>query len=324
MERSTPTSSVSAASLNLNGIDERQRANAWSDAARTYFPGLTVELKSPPALGSMQGMQFGSGYLWRIYSPPLFVSYRPSTTRAAANESFSVMLQLKGSTTAAQNRRTCRLDTHDFCVIDGRAPFELEVSSPISEIMFLQIPRSAVTSRHPYLAHRTAERFNPNDAGAVLLRSALRRILQLAPYLESDQRGATLASVAQMLGAARLPVTSERSVNWRVRNALAYIDAHLSDTSLSAEGVARNQGISRRRLDDIFLKTLGVSLTSHIWARRLEQAAADLANPLQASTSVTQIAFSVGFKNVAHFTRAFRRRYECTPCEWRERPRDDG
>jgi len=100
---------------------------------------------------------------------------------------------------------------------------------------------------------------------------------------------------------------------------MAFIDAELSDPSLPASRVVQLEGISRRRLYEILLKTVGVSVTGQIWVRRLQQAAMDLRDPRYASRTVTQIAFGVGFEDTAHFTRAFKRRYHCTPREWRNR-----
>jgi AraC-like DNA-binding protein len=186
--------------------------------------------------------------------------------------------------------------------------------------MFIQIPRESELSRHPYLAQRTAERFDPHDAGAVLMRSTLLSLLETASFLEDDQRAAALNAVAQLLGSPKAPGPGPLDeVSWRARTALAYIDSALSDSTLTASRVAQMQGISRRRLDEILQKTAGVSVTGQIWSRRLQQAAADLLDPRYASLTVTKIAFSVGFEDTAHFTRAFKRRYGCTPREWRRR-----
>lgn len=309
--------------LDLNRVEQTQRASMWAHSARTFFPGLSVRMKNDPPKGSIRGMPFGSGRLWTILSPPLRVCYRPCELGSDYIQMFSVMLQLEGSTLAAQNRRTCRLGPQDFCLIDGRAPFDLEVTSGLSHIMFVQIPRFAVLSRHAYLEHKTAEAFDASDEGATLLRNLLLGILQAAPFLDSGQGSSALGAVTQLLGAPKLPSQAVSEVSWRARAALSYIDTHLADPGLTAERVARSQRISRRRLDEILLHTAGVSLTSQIWTRRLEQAATDLRDPRYASKTVTQIAFAVGFKNAAHFTRAFRRAYECTPCEWREGARAD-
>ena len=81
--------------------------------------------------------------------------------------------------------------------------------------------------------------------------------------------------------------------------------------------VAQEQRISRRRLDQLMHEALGHSIASHLWNRRLEQAAADLRDFTRTGLSIAQIAFANGFEDAAHFTRAFKRRFTVTPGAWR-------
>ncbi|HEY5411161.1 MAG TPA: helix-turn-helix transcriptional regulator, partial [Caulobacteraceae bacterium] len=106
-------------------------------------------------------------------------------------------------------------------------------------------------------------------------------------------------------------------VSWRGRAAQAFIEVNLGDCDLTAEQVAQAQGISRRRLDQIMSRALGVSVTAQIWNRRLEQAADDLVDPQRRSLTVFQIAFGAGFEDAAHFSRAFKSRFGHAPRAWR-------
>jgi AraC family transcriptional activator of tynA and feaB len=257
----------------------------------------------------------GPGHLWTVLSPPVRVTYLP---RRDAPPMFSVMLQLDGATAAAQCGRECTLTPGDFCVLDGLAPFDLEAAGPSSRMAIMQMPRHAVLSRRDGLARRTAQVFDTHEPGAVFLRNVLTILIEAAPLLEAEQRTAALASVVQMLSVPRLPggdTLASRNAE-RIAATLAFIDAELADPTLTAQRVATAQGLSRRRLDQI-LATLGTSLSAQIWARRLAQAASDLLDARFSDRTVTQIAFGVGFEDAAHFTRAFKRRYECTPREWR-------
>jgi AraC family transcriptional activator of tynA and feaB len=307
-------------SLDLQSVEQSQRGTVWRQATSKLFPGLTVHAVQPdPSQGSIHGSEFGPGQLWRILSPPLRADYDP-TLEGALAKSFSVMLQLQGSTIVSQKQRACMLRPQDICVIDGVAPFHMEVNDGYSQIMFLRMPRSLVVNRHPYLEQRTAQCFDSDDPGVRVLRSVLLGLLDSAAFLEQEQCTTALVGAAYLIGVPKPPSSSlDCEVNWRARAALAYIDASLADPRLNAAQVAAAQSISRRRLDEILLKTVGTSLNAQIWLRRLAQAATDLQDPRQASRTVTEIAFAVGFVDAAHFTRAFRRRYGCTPREWRMR-----
>jgi AraC family transcriptional regulator, positive regulator of tynA and feaB len=310
-----------SSALDLLAVEEAQRSATWMRATGTFFPGLHVRELSPnPVEGWMRGRRFGPGELWAIFSPPLQVRYMPGAGGTAGDcglplkESFSIMLQMRGSTLAAQNTHSCRLRPRDICLIDGLAPFDLEVVDPYSQLMFLRIPRQLVLCRHPWLAHHTAEIFEPSEPGATLLGNILLDVLNTSAGLRDDQCAAALVGVVQMLGILQ-PQRHETS--WRVQAALAFIDSHLAEPTLSATSIARAQKMSRRRLDDLVLKSVGTSLTGQIWLRRLTQAASDLRSPAHASRSIAEIAFACGFGDTAHFTRAFKRHHGCTPREWR-------
>jgi AraC-like DNA-binding protein len=310
--------SLDTSELDLANVKGPERAALWMRSAGTLFPGLSVT-KPPvnPVVGRIRGVPLGPGRLWTVLSPPVLVSYVPSSRRDV-QPMFSVMLQLEGATTAAQCGRECRLERGDFCVIDGLAPFDLEVDQSLSRVVFLQMPRYAVLSRRDGLERRTALPFDTQEPGAAFLRNVLTNLIDAAPLLEADQRAAALASVVQMLGVPRLPggeIGPGRNAE-RIAATLAFIDTELADPTLTAQRVAAAQRLSRRRLDQI-LATQGTSLSALIWARRLAQAASDLLDPRFSDKTVTQIAFGVGFEDAAHFTRAFKRRYECTPREWR-------
>lgn len=305
--------------LNLDIINECQRAEAWRSGARTYFPGLSVrDLSLNPAVGMIAGTRLGAGRLWTIVSPPLQVCYDPAMVSADRAEIFSMMLQLRGSTLARQSNRSALLNPGEMCLIDSHAPFELSVSGTLSHIIVMQMPRRAVFSRHPHLEQHTAEVFDSEETGAALLRSVLLNIAESAPTMEADQCSAALGAVIQLVGAPRVHrVGPATATEWRVRTALAFIDTCLADAELTAEQVAAAQCVSRRRLDEIMVCSTGFSVSAHIWSRRLEQAASDLLDERFASRTVTQIAFASGFEDGAHFTRAFKRRYHVPPSGWR-------
>jgi AraC-like DNA-binding protein len=304
--------------LDLSNVDEERRAGVWALAATSVFPGLSIDdMPASAPVGQIRSIAMGGGSLWSVLSSPVQVSYAPANGADDPHASMSLMMQLFGSMEVCQNRRDCLLNAGDMCIIDERFPFHLH-GQVSNQIVFLRMPRRAVLGRHPYLEHATAHLLDGEDPGTLLLRDTLLRTVEAAADLRDEQRGAVLAAMVQMLGAATSSQTTRREdVSWRVRAAQAFIEMHLSDCDLTAEQVAHGQGISRRRLDQIMRGALGRSLTAQIWNRRLEQAAADLVDPHRRSLTVFQIAFGAGFEDAAHFSRAFKARFGHAPRDWR-------
>lgn len=98
-----------------------------------------------------------------------------------------------------------------------------------------------------------------------------------------------------------------------VRRALLIMQQHI-DTPLPVAELARRLGVSRRRLERHFQRTIGMAPTLACKIMRLEYAEFLLRHTPQ---SVTEIATSTGFCDSSHFIRAFRERRGMTPAAFR-------
>ncbi len=314
----TQTATRPSSSLDLQGVAESQRATIWRKTAGSFFPGLMIrDLRDTPTEGSMEGRDFGQGSVWTVLSPAVEVSYRPPHDGAPTRVWFSMLLQLQGTMTATQEQRHCELHAGDMCLLDEQWAFDLEVRDCFSHFMLVRMPRKMIVERYPRISDDTAARIHANDPGATLLRRMLQHVRDISPFLNDGQSEEAFASLVNLLGILRATDSRDRGLGWRAHAALAFIDARLADTALSANDVAEAQGIGRRHLDEIMQRNTGVSVTAQIWRRRLEKAATDLRSSRCAAKSVTQIAFDAGFDDAAHFARTFKKRYHCTPREWR-------
>ena len=314
----TPILPQMPALLDLSTVSADLRAGLWALTAPSFFPGLSLhDMPAEAPVGQIQSIAMGGGSLWSVLSAPVLVNYSPAHGASESGSNISLLLQVDGSSLVGQNHRACRLVPGDMCLIDERFPFHLQ-GETCNQIIFLRMPRRAVLGRHPYLEHCTARALDVEDPGAQLLRDTLLHTVQTAPDLREEQRGSVLTAMVHLLGAATAPRGEARDdANWRVRAALAFIETQLGDADLTAEQVATAQGVSRRRLDQVLRRSLGRSVTAHIWTRRLEQAAADLTDPRYQGQAVSQIAFANGFEDAAHFSRAFKGRFGRTPRDWR-------
>ncbi len=100
----------------------------------------------------------------------------------------------------------------------------------------------------------------------------------------------------------------------KLRQVKDYVALHLSEPTLSPARVAAAMKISLRQLHLLFEPT-GTSFARHVLLRRLEECRTALLNPSNSGRSVTDIAYSWGFNNLASFYRAFRREFGVSPGE---------
>ena len=307
-----------ASLVDLSTIDEVDRAATWRLALPSLFPGLSVNrIDHRAPMGDVRRVPMGEGTFWAVHSPAIGVNYNPCHKAAADSPSLSVLMQVSGRTLVSQQHRMCELGAGDICILDEQLPFAMD-GEGICEFVFLRMPRSTVLSRNPQLERQTAVVMPGIEPGVGLVGQTLTNVLRTAPFLTERQRRAALIAVIDMLGAIELPGDEGGgSAWWRVQAALSFIELNFAFHGLTAEEVAQSQRISRRRLDQLLRETLGLTITGQIWKRRLEQAASDLADPSRGSATASQIAFGNGFEDAAHFTRAFRRSYGCSPLQWR-------
>src|SRR3546814_11519643 len=80
--------------------------------------------------------------------------------------------------------------------------------------------------------------------------------------------------------------------------------------------VAKGCGISPRYLS-FLLKLHGTPFSPLIWDKRLESAGRWLSSSTPAAASISEVAYKVGFKSPAHFSRMFNRTFQLSPRAYR-------
>ena len=80
--------------------------------------------------------------------------------------------------------------------------------------------------------------------------------------------------------------------------------------------VAASVGVSARHLGRLFADQQG-SVGRYILEQRLRRASLDLRDPSMASYRISDICYRWGFASQAHFATAFKKRYGCSPSEFR-------
>lgn len=164
-----------------------------------------------------------------------------------------------------------------------------------------------------------------SGAGAIM-RTLFQSALREARSLSDEASGRLATALVDMTAAAILSQIGQPRIGCRparrssaaltLERARLYIEAQLSDPGLNAARVAAHCRVSPRYLHALFAPG-GITLAALIRERRLLQCQAALRNPQLRHRSITEIAGQWGFDDPAHFSRAYRRHFGCSPSQER-------
>lgn len=91
------------------------------------------------------------------------------------------------------------------------------------------------------------------------------------------------------------------------------IESDLENT-LSITDIARVTGFSKRHIQNIFKKNVGINIYEYIRRRKLTRAALQL---MYTNKTVSDISFDSGYKSLHSFYKAFKKMFTLTPLEYR-------
>ena len=132
-----------------------------------------------------------------------------------------------------------------------------------------------------------------------------------------DANPATISLLAACLNNAEMEHLCETPKHDAALGMLArkYIEEQLHDTDLSADKLALMMSISRSRLYEIFKPYGGVR--AYIQKRRLRIAYNRLIDPAFTHRSISEVAYSTGFRNDSAFSQVFKKSFGISPKEAR-------
>ncbi len=221
-------------------------------------------------------------------------------------DDYLVALQLSGSALLAQRGRRVELRPGDLTVIDGGEPYALRLAGAGSyELMTIRVPRTRFDSTLDISAIRLAA-----DSGPGRLLAPYFRTLSEPDWACSGLTGRFLDTGFDLLTTA-LSETPAAAAD-PVQSALRVARRHLGDPGLSVPKLAAATHISVRHLYRL-LAEQGISFGQWLHDERLRHCHRDLTDPAMTGTPIAEIGARWGYRDRAHFSRLFRRRYGVSP-----------
>lgn len=236
--------------------------------------------------------------------------------RADDKDFFYLVMQLDGEALIQQCDHETRLTRGDLVLLDVARPSDFRFHG-LSDQVSVILPRGDVLRRF------REQRLGLNQR--IEARSAIGKMsAMLMQQLTSNAQlsGAESEAVMDAILALLRPVLTSRQDEPAqvappvvMSKAKAFIERHLADESLCPDAIAAAAGTSVRNLHRLFAQ-FETSVGRYILQHRLQRCAEAI---LQGEVKITHIALSWGFKELSHFSRAFKSEFGVSPSEYRER-----
>jgi AraC-like DNA-binding protein len=222
-----------------------------------------------------------------------------------------------GPMTLEQFGREALLDSNSCSLVDLGSPYVLKHAG-VTDTFFLKAPEVVLRSKFKDVQSHCAVA-RPIGPGMGRIAADLIASLVQNASDAGEEAAACLATqildilaIAFEAGPADMPEGPSLAQAAVRRRAFAYIDRRISDAALDPAMVAAAIGVSTRYLHRVF-ESSEKSLSTHIRARRLQRARADLADERMGQRSISEIALRNGFANQSSFATTFKKEFGLSP-----------
>lgn len=296
---------------------------AWAETIRKTFGGLQISVSDPSTFeGAIDVYSMDEFNLVMVKSSPARVWHTGSIGAFSETERFLVKMQFSGRSTIKFGSSVVDLSPGDFLICDNARSYSLSFEEE-TEILSIPIPLSVLGRFHAKpseLAFKTADRT-----------LAINNIL--SDYLTSLWQSRSMKSAKThakrlinncfdllVLGFADFDGSSfniSSTQHGHLDRCREYIKKNYMEEGLSPASIAKELAISERYLYSIFSNT-GMTVAGYIMSNRLDRAAQVLRSHRFETLTVAEVAFDCGFKSAAHFSRAFKERFNESPTQYRK------
>jgi AraC-like DNA-binding protein len=308
--------------FDTDALSRRDRFPAFCEEIMRRYVGVDVRTRDQSSFrATIELQRISSIAISRNWQSPSEVWRSPDLVRDGDDGLFVMMWNRGQGAYQIQNEETL-VRSGEAVICDCAYASVLKLATD-SHFWSLKIEREKIASLFPH---------PPRFAGMKLAHDAIARRL-LFGYLDGtfqldlqESSGVSglyethiMDMVALALGAegdARA-LAEQRGMQAVRRAAIMHeIETASNDAALDAQVVAGRVGISARYVH-VLLEETGRTFSEHLLEKRLSLAAQLLRDPRMSELKIVDIAFQVGFADLSHFNRSFRRRFGATPTDIR-------
>lgn len=301
----------------------RDRFAYWQEAVCDSYVQLGCETERQVGFqGAIEIARHTVLSISRVNGHSHKVRRRKRDIRRASDSYFLLSLQTAQSSSISQFGESSILYPGDMALYSSTDPYELELSDDFSQTV-IQLPKERLLARLPNAEMMVARKIDGRCGIGKLVRENIVAFSEHAstpnPVMQSLVQDTLIDLIATGLASqdnCKVELSSpEQHIMLRAKS---FIGENLGNANLDRNLVAKEIGMSTRRLNAIFAKE-DTSLSAFIRQSRLDALSKELVDPRFAALSISEIALKYGFENFQHFSNMFRSNFGVSPREYRSR-----
>lgn len=255
-----------------------------------------------------------------VWADPYVVRHGATATNADHGRVF-VSIQVRGTSVVRQGGREAVLKPGDLAAYDSGRPYQVMFPDGDHVHVALRLPRDLLEPSVTRVDDCTAVTISGASGIGGAVSPLLAGLHRALPTLGEPAADQLVHHALRLLGLALdsnigAKATLDQRRAGHLLRAQRFIECHGDDEDLNPAAVAAGTNVSLGYLHRIFRET-GMTVSQSILEVRLRRCRKDLVDRALSDRGVAEIAYRHGFKDAAHFTRAFVRRYGATPSQWR-------
>lgn len=323
----TPDVIPSLVHVSTDSVPPDQRTAYWADWVCSELIRAEVQTltPSPGFQGSIARVALPGVEVCRIQSTQQEVARTPSMAANTEHEQILVTVQRRGVGLITQDGRTARLQPGEMAMFSTARPYTLRFDAGFEQTLLI-LPAAQV--------HHLLGAVDTLYATTLAPTAGPQDVLQrLADTLTQGPQATPERPVHRHLGQALLHTLAAAVESCRPNDTITpagrgplgtyhrarihtVINRHLADPRLDIDLIAAKVQLSPAHIHRLF-EAEPATVAATIRLRRLQACQRDLADPNLAHRAISDIAYSWGFNQAAHFSRLFKQTFGMSPGTWR-------
>ena len=306
--------------MSTDQVAPAERAGFWADWVDRIFHGLKNDNYGDSDFdGRISSVQAGDVVLSRLEANRHRVTRSSSHVRSSDIGYLKIVAPYVGCAGVEQKGREAWVTPDQWSIYDTTDSYAVANPTRV-EHLIVMVPKTLLVERGLALDPLMARRLGGSGGVARLALETMRSAYRELPTMSDAAARGVGDAITQFVHLAMLDlagIATAQSQREQLRERIKqHVATHLGDPGLSVDSLALALNVSRRQLYNAFAEEPD-GVAGYILQRRLEACRACLADPGNSHRSITEIAFGLGFSNMAHFSRVFRSHLGLPPSDFR-------